>query len=102
MKDKAFWVILILGTGPVGAFIYCIQRRSDLLEQQTDSVGKIITPAGLEIDAIDNRAVANSPYSNVVKSVGMAIGVILAVGGILFVGFFIFVAMAFSSYGSNK
>ncbi len=86
VKDKIFWSIVILLTPPIGAIIYIVKRPTLIDGASTN----------------DKNVPANSSTSQVIRGLGMALGVIITVSGFLLVGFFILCAIALSSMSSSK
>ncbi len=98
VRDKIFWAALILGTFGLGAVIYATQRGRLLGEMPQYNLVQGVSYNTQN----DVPPPQQSVSSQLIKGIGMTIGVIFAVGGMLFVGFFVLLFFAFSSYGSSK
>jgi hypothetical protein len=92
VKDKIFWAILMLVTGPIGAILYAINRDKLLVRVHTTPEGTITVPIGD----------TSSATSQVIKGIGMAIGVVLALAGLLIVGFIVLFITSFQSASSGS
>jgi hypothetical protein len=94
VKEKTFWAILIIGTGPIGSVIYA-SKRSTLIGETVKIVqspqGTIMVPSSLPA----------SRSSQIIKGIGITIGVVLGVGGLLVVGFIVLIGLMLSSGGGN-
>ncbi len=90
VKDKIFWSIIILLIAPIGAIIYAIKRPTLIGETNLNN-GTLVS---------NNNGSKMSSSSQVVRGLGMALGVILAVGGLLIVGYFILIIVLIVSFGN--
>lgn len=110
VKDKIFWAILILGTGPVGAAIYAMERPKLLGEMSYNPVENQAPPSGQATPGVvpttpgvaATTAKSMSASSQIIRGIGMTIAAVFAVGGALMVGFVILVMLAFSGWGGGS
>jgi|GEM_PF-4410383 len=91
VEEQFFWAAIILCTPPIGAIIYAI-KRPKLIGEYSAQTSNSNSTAGPPV-------VKSSTSSQLIKGVGMAIGIILGTAGMLFVGLIIIIWVSFSSGG---
>ncbi len=94
-KNKIFWCVIIFTTFPLGPILYAAQR-SKLIGEREFTVQTAQGP----ITQID-EAKSSSVTSQLIRSAGITLGVIMAAGGLLFVAWIVFLAIIFSGLSSG-
>ena len=96
-KDKIFWSIMIIGTGPIGAALYASKRHRLVGVSETT----YSNPDGT-ITTTVTRQDTNTPTGQIIRGLGVTLGVIMSVFGLLAAGFFILLMIMFSSGGGSE
>ncbi len=91
-KNKIFWAVIIVTTFPIGPVLYASQRAKLIGETKQE----LNTPTGTIVYDSPNSV---SGTSQLIRSIGMTLGVIMAVGGLLMVALIVFVRLGFSGVG---
>lgn len=105
-RPGMIWWIIAIVLFPLGWLIYLILEYTLLNKQDADESAKTsvqVPGPGGSVSEVSNNAPANTTGAHrVFKTIGVVLATIAIIGGALVIGFIILIAIALSSYGSNK